>query len=111
MFQFHTRIEEIDPMDDKCAYLDQSIEVLTTKGYVEDPSAPAPHYVEHPPAHAHVKHSLLLFMSRILLPLLVSNNPILFLAMMIVIPPRLQSSLLSLIDLGRHVLTARFYGT
>lgn len=65
-------------MDDKCAYLDQSIEVLTTKGYVEDPSAPAPHYVEHPPTHAHVKHPLLLFMSRILYPFLCPTIPFSF---------------------------------
>ncbi|KAA0043156.1 hypothetical protein E6C27_scaffold110G00180 [Cucumis melo var. makuwa] len=40
------RIQEIDPTDDEHAYLDQSVEIPTTEGYVEDPPAPISHHVE-----------------------------------------------------------------
>ncbi|KAL0534559.1 hypothetical protein IC582_028850 [Cucumis melo] len=79
------RIQEIDPTDDEHAYLDQSVEIPTTEGYVEDPPAPISHHVERSLTPPHVKHPL---------PLLLSNSPVLLLTTTVV-PPHLRSSLLS----------------
>lgn len=90
-------------MDDEHAYLDWSIEIPTIEGYMENPFTSIPHCVEHPIAHTHVEHPLLLLMLSIPLPsLLVSNNPILFLTTMVA-SPHLRSSLLSPTDLRQHM--------
>lgn len=56
MIKFQAHIEEIDRTDDQHAYLDRSFQIMTTKGYVEDLSAPTPHHLKRLPAPPYVEH-------------------------------------------------------